>query len=80
MLIYQLHVGRTCLNRSHLFNVLPDGRLASALADLCDVCAREAVRELREELEVYIGGDGTLAEHGTEDLTTGAVIWGHNKQ
>jgi hypothetical protein len=53
---------------------LPDGALARALADLGDVCAAEAVRELDQQVEVDVGRDGRLAQVGLEDLRRGCGV------
>eukprot|EP00955_Chlamydomonas_euryale_P013207 142208-Chlamydomonas_euryale.AAC.2 len=55
-------------------DVLADGRLACALADLRDVCSREAVRELYEGIVVDVGRDWRLAQHRLEDLEARRLV------
>ncbi len=59
---------RIATAKAHLLDVLADGALAGALADLGDIGAAEAVRELDQRVVVHVGRDGRLAQAGLEDL------------
>merc|ERR1740139_2171416 len=51
-----------------------DGGLGSALAELGDIGTGEVLGEVSAEIEGYIGSNGTLSEHGDEDVLPGWLI------
>ena len=48
-------------------NALSDGQLASSLADLSQVGARESLGHLCQEVQVNLLGDGALPQVGLQD-------------
>ena len=58
----------------YLLNVLPDGILARALADLSDICTAESLGVLGKSVQVNILSHRRLPEAGFEDLEPGLVI------
>lgn len=53
---------------------IPNRIFASSLANLGDVRAREAIGVLDQQVSVDIWGNGTLPQHGAEDLPPAALI------
>mmetsp|Transcript_37639 Transcript_37639/g.73533 ORF Transcript_37639/g.73533 Transcript_37639/m.73533 type:complete len:356 (+) Transcript_37639:174-1241(+) len=62
------------LHADRLLDALPNGVLARALADLCQIRPRELGRSLGQLLNIDILGHGRLAQAGLEDVEARGVV------
>lgn len=59
----------------HMWWALPYGIFASSLADFSDICSREAVCVLDEQVELHIVSNWGLSECSREDGLPAGLVW-----